>query len=214
MCNTRKFFVIEPTQRGWRTLKKKNCIYIGYRRDVTVDVSYHDKGFPAFEHLQWIRFSIMQVSVTYETKSSKYIACGTIQPLQAALIEIILSAKKHALSFAYYLIIRNFMGLRNRRSQWCELSVRKFYRMWILILTNTVFPNISRSSFILQLKSSTFYSLIWLSILQSISIPPLKSKHYMVCTLYYVETGGKKLIYWSAFPIGECIFKKNEQWLW
>jgi len=65
----------------------------------------------------------MQVSVTYETKSSKYIACGTILPLQAPLIAIVLSVKKHALSFAYYLIIPKFTGRRNRRSQWCELSV-------------------------------------------------------------------------------------------
>jgi len=42
----------------------------------------------------------MQVSVTYETKSPKHIARGTIQPLQAALIETVLSVKEHALSLA------------------------------------------------------------------------------------------------------------------
>ena len=30
--------------------------------------------------------------------------------------------------------------------------------------------------------------------------------------LNYVEIGNK-LIYWSVFPIRECTFKKNEQWL-
>jgi len=32
MCNTQKFFVIEPTQRGWRTSKHQSFLYTNFFR--------------------------------------------------------------------------------------------------------------------------------------------------------------------------------------
>jgi hypothetical protein len=87
--------------------------------------------------------------------------------------------------------------------------LRKFYRMWILLLVNTVFPKISWSLFILQLKSSTFYSVTWLCILQSISVSPLKSEHSLVCSLNYVDIVKKKHWFTGLYFPSENVHSKR-----